>query len=542
MALLLAAAASLRADIKLHALFGDNMVMQQGRQANIWGTAEAGEKVSVRFRDQEVAGTADARGHWVVQVDAKTAGGPFAMTIAGQNTIELKNVRVGEVWVCSGQSNMGWPLAPRPHDKGREGTENPSICLFTVPARSASEPMEDLVPTPATANPENGAAAAGRWHVCGPDSAGPFSAVAYFFGRDLQRSLGVPVGLIHASYGGSPVGQWISARAVAEDPQLQSFRESRAAAAAKLAQQTERMRPEIDRYRHEVARAKQEGKQPPPAPRGMGVPTTSGLYNGMIAPLLKFSIRGVIWYQGEANVGQPELYRSMFPAMIRGWRHEFGQGDFPFLFVQVAPYLKIVEEPQDSSWARLREAQLWTSLSVPNTAMTVITDWGHEVDIHPKPKQPVGERLARLARGVVYGEPIVHSGPLCTSANAERNNLVLTFTNTGSGLVARRLALEDQREDSRLGKGGALHVAADRDEATVPLQGFCIAGADGRFVNAMAEIRGDTVVVSSPKVERPSDVRYGWADYPTGNLFNREGLPATPFRTDGPPLVMEIKE
>jgi len=461
------------ADVRPHALISDGMVLQQGRKVRIWGTADADEKIVVRFRDQEAATMAKA-GRWAVLLKSGAPGGPFAMTIAGKNTIALKNVLVGEVWLCSGQSNMGWPYAPRPGSKELQGTENANIRLLTVPDRLKEEtPRDDLGDT--------------RWLECGPQTMGTFSAVAYHFGRDLQQALKVPVGLIHASYGGSSATRWINPNALANTPELEAIRK--------------------------------RNVQPV-------------LYNGMIAPLVSFGIRGVIWYQGEADTGDPALYRVLFPALIRGWRAEWGQGDFPFLFVQLAPYGKIVREPQLSSWAELREVQRQTSLTVPGTGMAVITDYGHETDIHPKPKQPVGERLALVARALVYDHKVVSSGPSYSTMKVAGDKVFLDFRHVGGGLEARPLVLENVVKDTRTGQtGGALHVQKE-EVPGVSLQGFTLAGEDRRFVNARAEIRGDKVVVWNAEVARPLAVRYGWADYPTGNLFNKEGLPASPFRTD----------
>jgi sialate O-acetylesterase len=307
--------------------------------------------------------------------------------------------------------------------------------------------------------------------------------------------------------------------------------------------QRARLQDEIDRYTAAVAKAKQDGIKPPDPPRGMASPACSHsqLYNGMIAPLLPYGIRGVLWYQGEANVGGAADYRSLLSTLIRSWRGEWQQGDFPFLLVQLAPYHKIVEQPQDSDWARLREAQWQTSTAIPNTSMAVITDWGHETDIHVKQKRPVGERLALVARALVYHEPVTYSGPMFAGIERQGQRLIVRFKQAGSGLIARRMALEEIAKDARSGLvGGALHVVADDGNTTpVALEGFTIAGEDRRFVAATAEIRGETVVVHSPQVAEPIAVRYGWADYPTGNLFNVEGLPAGPFRTDDWPSTVE---
>jgi sialate O-acetylesterase len=501
------------ADVRPHALISDGMVLQQGRKVPVWGSAAADEKVTIRFRGQEVQTIADG-GRWSVLVESGTAGGPFPMTIAGKNTLALPNVLVGEVWVCGGQSNMGWPFAPRPKSPQLQGTEQPALRLFNVPARFAdarqSEPEE------------------ARWLECGPETLGPFSAVAYFFGRDLQRALKVPVGLIHASYGGSGAGQWISTSAPAGQAEMKAD----LAKHRQLVEDAARAKPELDKYRADLARAKKEGKPPPPRPRATPAgPAPGSLYNGMIAPLQPFAIRGAIWYQGEANVNNAARYRTLFPALIQSWRQDWGQGNFPFLLVQIAPYGKIVGEPQESKSAELREAQLLTSQNVAATGMAVVSDWGHELDIHPLPKYPAGERLALLARGLVYGEKVVYSGPLYQSMTTEGNKAILTFRHVGTGLEAKTMVLEDVKKDRQGQTGGALHAKAGAGQK---LTGFTVRGEGGPFVNAQAEIAGATVHVWSPAVPRPVAVRYGWADYPTGNLFNREGLPAAPFRSDGP--------
>jgi len=466
------------ADVKPNTLFSDGMVLQRDRDVQVWGTAETGEKVAVNFRGHEVSTTAE-NGRWSLKISSGTAGGPFPMTISGNNAIALKDVRVGEVWLCGGQSNMWFPVAQRPGSKELLGTENPDIRLFTVPNEKSDTPQTEIKET--------------HWQECGPSTVGPFSAVAYYFGRDLQKDLNVPIGLIHSSFSGSGVAYWLTPDAPANNPGLESLR------------------------------------------AGNVKPV---LHNAMIAPLVPFGIRGVIWYQGEADTGMPALYRSTFPALIRSWRAEFGQGDFPFLFVQIAPYKKIVSEPQESAWAELRDAQRFTSLTVPNTAMVVITDWGHEMDIHVKPKKPVGERLALTARAVVYHEKIAWCGPSYSGMKVDSGKIVLSFDHVNGGLETRAFVLENVMKDPRTGEsGGALHVKTDDPAgSSLPLQGFTIAGADQHFVNAKAEIRGDRVVVSSPQVPAAVAVRYGWADYPTGNLFNKEGFPASPFRTDDFPV------
>ena len=475
-----------RADVRLHPLIAEGMVLQRDREAPVWGTADPGETVVVDFRGQQFSGVADQHfGRWMVRVKSGAAGGPFPLSIRGKNVISLKDVRVGEVWLCSGQSNMTAPLAPRPGSKALEGTENPDIRLFTVPARLSDTPQLDLKEA--------------NWEACGPKSVGRFSAVAYYFGRDIQKRLHVPVGLIHASYGGSTAASWMNPAALAA--------------------------PAFDDLRR-------RGVKPV-------------LYNGMIAPLVPFGIRGVIWYQGEADTGNAAAYQATFPALIKGWRAEWASAnsvapdhrDFPFLFVQIAPYGPIVKEPQESCWAELREVQRLTETTVPNTAMVVSTDCGHEMNIHPQPKQPIGERLALAARAVVYGEQVTASGPKYDGMDIKDAAVLLRFRSVGAGLEARPMALENITTDTRTGKtGGALHVRKDAGPGDVPLTGFTIAGKDHVFVNAEAEIHGDTIKVWSAATPAPVAVRYGWADYPTGNLYNRDGLPASPFRTDDFPV------
>jgi sialate O-acetylesterase len=288
--------------------------------------------------------------------------------------------------------------------------------------------------------------------------------VAYSFAQDLRKELNVPVGIISTNYGGTPAESWTSRGKLESNEELKPLLEI----------------------------------------TGKGVHTPTVLYNAMIAPLVPYAIRGAIWYQGESNAGNPKLYQTLFPAMIADWRSAFGQGDFPFLFVQLAPFMAKTEEPVQSGWAELREAQLLTLSAEPNTGMAVITDLGDEKDIHPKQKQLVGARLALAARKLAYGQDITHSGPLFKEMKVEGDRAILSFEHVGGGLVA---------------KDG-------------PLTGFAIAGSDGTFHKAQAEIQGDTVVVSSPEVKEPKAVRYGWANFPVVNLTNTEGLPASPFRTD----------
>jgi sialate O-acetylesterase len=364
--------------------------------------------------------------------------------------------------------------------------------LFTVQRRAADAPESDL--------------RQGNWSECGPDTVPSFSAVAYFFGRDLRKALNVPVGLISTNVGGTPAEAWTSRRVLESDPMLRGYLERHELAVRNYPQA-------LERFKEAEARAKAAGTPPPrpPANPAQSAQRPCGLYNAMIAPLIPYSIKGAIWYQGESNAGRAYEYRTLFPAMIRNWREDWKQGDFAFLFVQLAPFMQIVNEPQESAWAELREAQLLT-LKTPKTGMAVITDVGDPNDIHPKQKEPVGARLALAARRIAYGERIVHSGPIYRDMKVEGNKIVLTFRN-GGGLMA---------------KDGEL-------------KGFTIAGEDKKFVNAQAEIQGNKVIVWSPQIEHPVAVRYGWANCPVVNLYNKEGLPASPFRTDDFSMITKPK-
>ncbi|MCS6852786.1 MAG: sialate O-acetylesterase [Gemmataceae bacterium] len=494
---------AVQAEVKPHALFSDHMVLPRGAKTPVWGTAADGETVTVRFLKQEKTTTAK-NGRWLVYLENLQAGGPYELTITGTNTITLKNVLIGDVWLCSGQSNMAWAVrSSAGADEAIAAPANPMIRLFTVPRRLARTPQTDV---------------AACWEECSPTTVAAFSAVGYYFGRDLQKALNVPIGLINSSVGGTPAEAWTSKSAFLTTPELKAIvdqdEQNYPAALAAYPKLVEKYKEALARHKDAVAKAKAEGKPIPAAPRPPVHPDNSTsrpavLFNGMIAPLQPFAIRGVIWYQGESNAGRYAEYQALLSAMIQDWRKGFGCGDFPFLIVQLAPFMKIETEPTDTAWARLREAQLKTTQSVKNCALAVITDLGDENDIHPKQKAPVGQRLALAARALAYGEQIVYSGPEFERMTVDGSKAVLHFRHVGSGLVAK----------------------GDK------LTGFTICGEDRRFVPAEARIEGHTVVISSPQVARPVAVRYGWANYPVVNLWNKEGLPATPFRTDDFPMV-----
>lgn len=479
-----------RGAVKPHGLISDGAVLQQGVEIPIWGTAADGEKVIVKFQGQEISTVAED-GRWLVKLKPLKPGGPATMTISGENTIEVKDLLVGEVWLCSGQSNMHFVLAGVPDAKDViAASDDAGLRLFTVPYEFNVAPLRDVN---------------AGWEVCGPASAGRFSAVAYFFGRDLRRALKVPVGLIHASVGGSPAQAWASPATLAANPLFRDFFEAQEKAVSNyyvnLAKYNSDAPKLLAQWQADADKAKQEGKPAPAQPSPPPNPTNRGpgcFYNGMIAPLLPFAIRGAIWYQGESNVNNPQMYQTLFPTLIKDWRDAWGQGDFPFLFVQVAPFHTMTPE--------LREAQLLTWQRTPNTAMAVITDCGNANNIHPPLKEPVGARLALAARAVAYGEKIEYSGPIYDSMKIDGDQAILSFKHVGGGLEAR---------------GGAL-------------RGFTVAGESNKFVEAVAVIKDERVVVSSGAVPKPVAVRYGWTNVPDVNLYNREGLPASPFRTDLP--------
>jgi len=651
--LVLVCAAVVRAEVRLPAILGDNMVLQQGMKVRIWGNANAGEHVTVTFDKKSVNTVADAQGRWQVWIGPLKAGGPSELTV---NTLTIKNVLVGEVWLCSGQSNMEWPLINTIN--GAETVAramNPEIRLFRVEHQTSATPLSDVQ---------------GHWVVTTPEDAANFSAVGYFFGRELYQHLKIPIGLIDSSWGGTPAEAWTTNEALTSSPDLKpildryqsslnALPQAKDAYAHALAQWEEKnlyldagnkgealgyadpaasttgwsrmdlpkqfetagllidgavwFRKEIElpaswagkalvlkltpiddqdvtyfngtkigatgretpnsymvprryvvpgslvksgrnviavrvfdsageggfsrggamslgpngdgdsqaislrgEWVYKVERAL-EPKHPDwgTRPEAVGVSNQNNpsvLYNAMIAPLVPFSIRGVIWYQGESNAGRAYQYRTLFPLMIRSWRSAWGR-EFPFYFVQLANWHANKAEPDESDWAELREAQTMT-LREPQTGMAVTIDIGDENDIHPRNKLDVGRRLAAWALADTYGQKVIPSGPLFEHFRIDGDEIRIRFKH-GVGL--------------RTSDGG-------------PLKGFAIAGEDRRFVWADARIDGDTVIVSSPKVVKPVAVRYGWADNPIANLYNKAGLPASPFRTDDWPGVTTTRQ
>jgi len=613
------------------------MVLQQDRQIHIWGNADPGEKIIVTLADKTSSALPDASGNWSIRLPAMRAGGPFTVVVRGKKTIVLKDVMIGEVWVASGQSNMTFALSDSLGAAEEiPKADYPQIRLFTVPKKIALEAQSDTL--------------AAAWQVCSPETAKKFSAVAYYFARDLHLKLKVPIGIIESAWPGTTIEEWIDSRALQETPALKPIADQwdgssptvevpamgrrsfnlqfddfelirdrsssgnvfsnfddgtsrntmggewsydwqdapetsfdlvapghagagfAATVAGKIngsddSRLTAHFKPDnsaadlssysgirfwvrgdgsfrvrtlqptitdVDDYGTPLFQASSDWKPvvilfrdlrqegwgvtedfTPQSLTGFAIESfpgsgypprpPSGLYGGMITPLEPYSLRGVIWYQGESNAMEADRYRKLLPALIQSWRASWNQGDFPFLIVQLPNHGAIPDKPSQSAWAELREAQLLTTRQVPNTGIAVTIDIGESKDVHPHRKAEVGQRLALLALGITYKEPIVYSGPLYQSMTVEGNKIRIRFTNTGSGLEAH-------------GSG--------------PLVGFAIAGADQRFHWAEAMIDGVSVVVSGPEVPAPVAVRYAWGDSPHCNLFNKDGLPASPFRTD----------
>lgn len=488
------------AEVKLPAIIGDNMALQRGKNVPIWGWAEPGEKVKVCLNGKNKSAKADCEGKWRVCFDLKCPGGPYDMTVTGcSNTLSVHNILVGEVWVCSGQSNMEFVVnSGNDAANEKQNAKYPNIRLFTVKKSVKEEPQTDCV---------------GKWVECSPDTVGSFSAVGYFFGRKLYQDLNVPVGLIHTSWGGTPAEAWTTRATLQSDPDFKPIDDRFVKAKAddtpeNFAKREAAHKAALEKWKADAEKAKADNKPAPQQPRppqhAVGPNSPATLYNGMIAPLIPYKIAGATWYQGESNAGRAYQYRKLLPAMIRDWRCAWGQGDFPFMIVQLANFMAKKPEPSESSWAELREAQTLTALHTPNTGIGLAIDIGDDKDIHPKNKQDVGLRLALQALKIAYGRDIAFSGPMYQALTVNGNAARVYFKYDFDGLVA---------------KGG-------------DLKGFAIAGEDKKWYWASAKIEGNSVIVSSDKVSAPVAVRYDWADNPDGNLYNGKGLPALPFRTD----------
>ncbi len=452
------------AKITLPKIFTNNMVMQQQTEAPVWGTATPNQQVRITtsWDHQTYLVKADTNGQWKTKLNTPVAGGPYEINISDGEEMQLTNILIGEVWLCSGQSNMEMTFIGKRKVDGYEQTlssakKYPEIRLFHIERAMSAQPLDDFGKT------------RGGWKVCDSTAVRKFSAVAYFFGRNLNENLNVPIGLISSSVGGTVAEAWTSGESLEYMPDFK-----------------------------DIVKEIRENNDTIKNPN-----TPAVLYNAMIHPMIPYSMRGVIWYQGEANCMKSDQYKELFPLLIRDWRKQWGT-DFPFYFVQLANFGKRNDQPEDAPWARLREAQFQT-LHVENTAMAVTIDVGEGDDVHPVNKQDVGLRLALSARANTYKEPITYSGPLYKDYRIEGNKIRISFSHTDSGLIA---------------KGGT------------ELKGFAIAGSDHQFHWAEAKVEGNEIVVSSPQVIYPVSVRYAWAADPECNLYNGAGLPASPFRID----------
>jgi len=526
-ATLIVACETANAGVSVPRIIGDNMLLQRGVEAPIWGKADPGEEVTVTLGGHQATSTANEKGRWVVRIGPLEAGGPHTLTIKGKNTLTFDSVLIGEVWVCSGQSNMQWSVRQAANADAEMGQANfPNIRLFYVKRTVADTPQADVV---------------GSWKFCTPQTVAGFSAVAYFFGLELHKaSGGMPIGLIHTSWGGTPSEAWTSRPTLEAEPGIKPLLDYWDDEVARSEAQMAQYEKKMAEWKQAEEEAKARGEEPPKPPERPPDRRTSphrpaSLYNAMIAPVIPYCIAGAIWYQGESNASRAYQYRTLFPMMIKDWRRAWGQparigamgpvvapdavarpnrlpgarpgGDFPFLFVQLANFRNGWTDPR--SWAELREAQLM-ALSLPNAGMAVAIDIGETYNIHPRNKQEVGRRLALAARAIAYDDDIVYSGPIYDSMIIEGNKIRLRFKHVDGGLVA---------------KGG-------------PLNWFTIASENRRFFWANAKIEGDTIVVRSDAIEYPVAVRYAWWDDPQGcNLYNEAGLPASPFRTDNWPGV-----
>lgn len=491
-ALLTLCAGCASAEVKLPQMLSSHMVLQRNAPIHVWGWAEPGERVSAEMHGANGSAIANKLGEWSLYLPPARAGGPFTLTLKGTNTVVLDDVLVGDVWFASGQSNMEMPLKGFGPDtlvkNGAEEIRNanhPQIRLLFIRHKASDYPLVDYDST--------------AWTVCSPETAENFSAVAYFFGRDINSREHVPIGLIDATWGGTPGEAWVSMNGLAADPSLMPvFREW-----ARMVNHEAEIPALIKAEKREDAAAREANQ---PAPKHPWHPETaswgpSELYNGMIAPAVPYGIKGVIWYQGETNSARRRaaLYERIFPELIADWRTHWREGNFPFLFVQISSF----KSDETENWPIVREAQRRT-LAVANTAMAVTIDIGNPDNVHPADKQSVGARLALAARALAYGEQVNYSGPLFRQTSSEPGGLRIWFDDVAGGLVAN----------------------------SGELQGFEVAGEDGRFLPAMARIDGATVLATSPEVQRPKYVRYGWQNVPAVNLFNSEGLPASPFTSE----------
>jgi sialate O-acetylesterase len=485
----------------LPALFTDHMVLQRDAEDRVWGWAEPAEQITVKIADQEHSTTADESGRWEVKLVPLPAGGPHTIEIFGKNKLTINDVLVGEVWVCSGQSNMEWPVeATNDGDLEQLLPEDTQIRFITVPHVGTQEAQKDFQ---------------GKWEICTPDSMKQFSGVGYFFGKQLADTLNVPVGLIDDSWGGSACEAWIDRKVLADHEKFKGLVDAWGEFEKTYSHEDELKQYEEQKKAWEASDKKSPAPWPwPPGDQMEGNARPGNLYRGMILPVAGYGIRGAIWYQGETNAGRSYQYRKMFPLMIQNWRDVWRIGDFPFYWVQLADFMGESNEPKESGWAELREAQTLTLDKLPNVGQAVIIDIGEGKDIHPRNKRDVGLRLARIALARDYGKDVIAAGPRYKSLEVKDGKAIVTF-DIGT---------------QQLGKLRPFDV----DEPT----GFAVAGVDRKFVPAHAKLLWpDRVEVWSEQISEPVAVRYAWADNPVCNLKNDAGLPAVPFRTDDWPGI-----
>ena len=496
--LLSASAITARANVILPDVIGDAMVLQRDRAVSVWGKADPGESVTVRFANQSKTAVADAEGKWIVRLSPMRASAtPATMVVEGRNKIELKEILVGEVWLVAGQSNMQRLLSETANgEQAIAGATHPLIRLFNVSRQVAFK----HAPPPL-----------GVWRACTPESVKEFSAAGYYFGVELEKELNVPIGLINSSYGGSQAEAWTPVEYLLASPDLKPTVDR-----TKIwDEERPRVRADYDealkKWRAEADKARAAGARPQPSP---AVPDAlreyriaSSIYDGMIAPLIPFTIRGAFWYQGESNEARAQQYGLLLPTMIKAWRERWGQGAFPFGIVQLPNYRDPKPDPVDEPWSFIREAQRRTALTTPSTGLIITIDIGEAHDIHPKNKLDVGQRMAWWALADVYRHRMTGSGPMLQSSKIAGAKIILTFDDAGAGLKIR-----------------------DGDT----LDEFAIAGADHKWVWAEAKIVSkNRVEVWSPAVSQPLAVRYAFNNNPKHpNLTNETGLPASPFRTD----------
>ena len=474
-----------RSDVKLPTIFGDHMVLQQGMPIPVWGVAQPGEQVTVSLAGKRTTTTTDDDGRWMVKLDPLSAStASLVMEVSARNKLIFKNVLIGEVWVCAGQSNMA---ASKRNLVSDEVGETGQIRFYKTPNVSSLTPRDEIP---------------GNWVVCSPDRANSlfFSAVGYYFAVDIHKVHGTPVGMIQCTWSGTAIEPWINQEAWENEGIFQKVMDSLEATRVRARAKNEATPGKLDAEGENVERFSR---------------TPTGIFNAMINPHIPYGIKGVIWYQGESNAKeekQATQYETLFPMLIAGWRSQWGEGDFPFLYVQLPGYTT------DRAWARLRQSQLKT-LSAPNTGMAVTLDLNPTDNLHPPNKTAVGQRLALLARKIAYGENLLASGPRYDSMTVQGNKIRLRFSEVGGGLM-----IGEPPADYR--------PAEEESEAKAELLGFEVAGSDGQFVPAHGQIENDTVLIWSDQVPQPVSARYAWANRPLANLYNKEGLPASPFRTD----------